>query len=139
VIAATPCSAYGEQHDRHAVFLRHQHLAQVDARLGVVQDAAAAEEQQVQALDLRRHLRARQLAHRDGALDLVALLGVLRIAREHRDLHAGHLAPQLLDHRLEDGLVAEVQAAVRAGDAYLWAAHTRAPVAKSGPAGTRLA
>ncbi len=94
---------------RHALLVRDRHLAQVGARVGVVQDAAAAQDQHVEALHFRDHLGARQPAHRHGALDLVALLRVLGIAGENGDLDLRNVLPQLGDHGLQDGLIAEVQ------------------------------
>ena len=61
---------------------------------------------------------ARQLAHRHRALDLVAALGVLGVAGEHRDLDLRQVLAQLRDDRLQDRLVAEVHPAVRAGNSY---------------------
>src|SRR3954470_10357086 len=108
--------ANGVQHDRDALLPGDLHFAQVYARLGVVKDTAAAKEQNVQALDLGHDLGARQVAHRHGALDAVAALRVLGISRKHRDFDA-QVAAQLRNDGLQDGLVAEVQAAVRAGNA----------------------
>ena len=73
-------------HHRHAVLVGQHDLAQEDLRLAVEQDAAAAEDQEIEASHLGQHLVARQRAHRHHPLDLVALAGVVGIAREHRDL-----------------------------------------------------
>jgi hypothetical protein len=129
--------ADGVEHHGNAFFLGNRHLAQIYPRLGVVQDAAPAEDQQVEPLDLGRDLCARKLAHRDRALDAVAALGVLGVAREHRDLDRQVLA-QLRDDRLQDRLIAEVQAAIRAGDAdfvevFRWG-HGRLDTCKKGTA-----
>src|SRR5262249_12581947 len=90
-------------------------LAQVDARFGVEEDPAAADDEEVEALDLRDGLGARELAHRHGPIHAVPALRVLGVAREHRDLDRQG-APPLRNHRVKDRLVAEVQAAVRAGN-----------------------
>ncbi len=74
-------------HHRHAVVVGEHDLAQEDLGLAVEQDAAAAQDQQVEALDLGQHLVARQLAHRHDALDLVARPRVLGVAGKNRDLH----------------------------------------------------
>jgi hypothetical protein len=94
-------------HHRDALLLRKLHLAQVNARLGVVEDAAATQDQQIELLDLRGRLGARKIAHRDRALDAVSLQGVVGVAREHGDLGM-QIAPQLGDDRLQDRLVAKV-------------------------------
>jgi hypothetical protein len=93
---------------RHAALLRHQQLAQVHTRFRVIEDAAAAEDQQIEPFELRQDLGARELAHGDGAFHLVPALRVLGVAREHGELRIGDVAAQLLDYRLENRLVAEV-------------------------------
>jgi hypothetical protein len=45
----------------------------------------------------------------------VAQLGVVGVAREHRDL-GGQVAAQLGDHRMQDRFVAEIEAAVGTRD-----------------------
>ena len=82
-------------HHRDALLVREDHLAQVSARIGVVKDAAAAEDQQVELLDLRRDLGARELAHRHRALDLVAALGIVGVAREHGDFDLRQVLAEL--------------------------------------------
>src|SRR5690606_10733058 len=70
---------------------------------------------------------------RDGALDAVAALRVLGVARENGDLDL-QLPPQLRDDGLENGFVSKVEAAVGAADADLERRHDRRPTQKSGPA-----
>ena len=83
----------------------------------IVEDAAAAEDEQIELLDLGRdHLLPRQRTRRDGALDLVPG-SVSAGFRENTVMSAGDGRPQLAEDPLEDRLVAEVHAAVRARDA----------------------
>jgi hypothetical protein len=103
-------------HDRHPVLVRQHHLAQKDLRLAVEQNAAAAEDEQVEALDLGHDLVARELAHRDRTFDLVPRAGVVGVARKDRDLERQR-TPQLFDDARENGLIAKIEAAVRARDA----------------------
>lgn len=104
-----------DQH-RDVVLLRDLDLSEIDRHRLVVEDAPAAQDHEVEPGNLRPDLVAREIAHRDGLLDLVARRGVLGVTREHGDL-AGHRGPQLRHHGLQDRLVAQVHAAVRARDA----------------------
>src|SRR5262249_38709040 len=79
---------------------------QVLAGLGVVEDAASAHDEQVERANLRPYLVAREVPHGHRALDLVTREGVLRVAREDRDLHRQSAAETAHDH-VQDRLVAE--------------------------------
>src|SRR5688572_33263175 len=48
----------------------------------------------------------------------MAALGVVGVAREHRDLYRGQVLAQLRDDRLQDRLVAEVHPAIGTGNSY---------------------
>ncbi len=106
------------EHHRHAALLREHRFAQIGLRVGVVQDAAAAEDEEIEPLDFGRDLGARKGPHRNRAVDLVPAPRVVGVARENGDL-GFDLGAQLRDHRLQDGLVAEIQPAVRTADADL--------------------
>ncbi len=75
-----------DQH-RHAPLLSQRDLTEVELDLGVEDDPAAPQDEQVEPLDVGQDLTARQVTHRDGALDLMPGLGIGGIAREDRDLH----------------------------------------------------
>src|SRR5581483_6786505 len=107
--------ADGVDHDRDALLLRDLHFAQVLACVGVVKDAAAAEDEEVEPFDLGLHLGAREPAHVERALDAVPPLRVLGVPREHGDLDV-QVAAQLRDDGVQDRLVAEVEPAVGAGN-----------------------
>ena len=98
--------------DRDAELVRDEHLPQVLRGVAIVEDAAAAEDEEIEPLDLGVHLPARQGAGRDGALDLVSGQRVRGVPREHGDVR-GDGRPQLAEDPLEDRLVAEVHPAVR--------------------------
>jgi hypothetical protein len=85
--------------------------------LAVVQDPAAAEEQQVEALELAGQLVAQGAARVDHALDPVVRRRVLHVAGENGQLRAAGHGAQLLERHREDGLVADVEPAVRTADA----------------------
>jgi hypothetical protein len=87
-----------DQH-RDVLLLGERDFPEVHRRGVVVEDAAPAQDEQVELGDLRQHLVARQVAHRHRPLHLVARRGVLDVAGEDGDL-AGHRGPELRD----DGL-----------------------------------
>jgi hypothetical protein len=89
---------------------------QVGLGLAVVEDPAAAEHEQVEPLDLVDQLAPYRIAG-DDAVHVVPGAGLLRIAGEDRELHVRHVAAELLHHRREDGLVADVQPPVGPADA----------------------
>jgi hypothetical protein len=90
---------------------------EVQLRLVVVEDAAAAEQQQVEALDRVRQLVAQRLASVHHVLHRVVGPSVLDVTREDRQLDAGDALAQLLQHHREDRLVTHVQASIGATDA----------------------
>jgi hypothetical protein len=71
-------------------------LPQIDRHLGVEQDAAAAQDEQIERLQRRQDVVAQELPHRHRVLHRVTAPGVGRVSREDRDLDRDR-APQLSD------------------------------------------
>ena len=90
---------------------------EIGARLAVIQDAAAAQQQQVEPVHLRADVRPQHVAPVDRAVDVVVALRVAHITGEDNELHTGRHAPQLREDRREDRLVADVETPVRPRDA----------------------
>jgi hypothetical protein len=99
----------------HAGPTRDPGHVQVALDLVVVEDAAAAEQEQVELLDLGQHLLARRRARRHHVLDVVMLGRVGGVAGEHDDPRPRHRGPQLAHGHGQDRLVAGVQPAVGPG------------------------
>jgi hypothetical protein len=90
-------------------------LAQEELGLGVEQDAAAPDQQEVEILDQWHQFVAGQVARGHCTLDAMASLGIRGIPGEHRDIRRNRI-PELRDHALQDRLVTQVEAAVGADD-----------------------
>jgi hypothetical protein len=82
-----------------------EHLPQIDLCIPVIEDSAAAQDQEIQFLDLWRDLLSGQRPNRDSVLDLVSGKGVRRIPGEDGDV-SGHGGSQLAQDPVQDRLVA---------------------------------
>ena len=80
-------------------------------RAAVVQDAAASEDQQIDAPELLGHLSPGERSRRNRALDAMTCQGIGRSSGEHGDL-GGHACAQLAQDAFQDRFVAEIHAAV---------------------------
>jgi len=103
--------------------VRERHLSQVCCRVLIVKKAAASEDEQVELSDFRARLLACHLAHGDCTIHRVTCKRIRRIACEDGDRARLERAAQLRKQALQNGLVTEVDAAVRARNADMQAAH----------------
>jgi hypothetical protein len=111
--AAQGACAYRVDENGHACLMRQEHLLQILLCLAVVQNSASAEYEGVELLDFRACFGSRQLPHGHCALDRMTLQRIPRITRENYDFHRQRAA-ELGDERLENCLVAEIQATIGA-------------------------
>jgi hypothetical protein len=127
----TPQRADADRVRRHrdAERLGDPRNVQVALGLAVVEDPAAAEQQEVKAVDLLDELVEAGLPRVEHPVDGMVLARVAHVACEDRQLHAGQLAAQLLEGDGEDRLVAEAQAAV--GTGWRWIEHNVAVEVKN--------
>ena len=116
-------------HDRHADLFREHDLAKKEAGLRVEEDPSAAEDQEIEALDLGQHLATREIAHRYHAGGGITVARVVGIARKDRELDRGGRG-ELGDDHLQDRLVPEIQAAIR--PRYADSKHSWSPSSASG-------
>lgn len=98
-------------HDGNPHRLRDGHFPEVDLGLAVVEDAPAAEDQQIEFFHLRPGFVTAHRTDRNRVLNLMAAEGVFRITRENSHLHRER-RPKLLQDALENCLITQVQPTV---------------------------
>jgi hypothetical protein len=96
--------------------------------LAVVQDSAAAEQQEPEPADLVAQLVPQRRPGIHHPIDVVVAPRVSRVPGEHRQLHVGKRFAELFERHREDRLVADVQTPVRAADAHRRGAPLKASI-----------
>ena len=106
-------SSHCPGHGRNTEILCQLSLAQEPPNVRIEEDTPAAEDEEVERLQLAENLTSAQLAGCHCVLHTVPAAGVLRIPAEHGKL-GRDAATQLAQDLAQDGLVSEVHPAVRA-------------------------
>ena len=111
-------SADRVDHDGCSHLVREEHLAQVHVCVGVVQDASASENEEIEAGDDLLGLLTGEFPGLENVLDLVAAPSVLGVSREDGDFE-GKGTAKAGEDGVKNRLIAEVEPPVRTRDADL--------------------
>src|SRR6185312_1658147 len=94
--------------------MRDKCLPQVNLRVSVEENATAAKNEHIEALNFKAHLLPSQVTYGHRALDFVPSQSVLRITRKNGDFYLEGGA-QLGDDSGEYGFIAQIHTSVRTG------------------------